>query len=256
MPSHKNRSKRSNKTKRKVGGKKIDTYCCGSINEETRKGEQCNRSGVGMCLIKKKVICQTKDGRDVTKETNKKLPFVGYNTMMKDNDEGCWPDYESENHELKESYGGKSNMRRTQKFKKSSKKIKGGLFGRLTSLVSGKGYSAQTYCCDSKKSNGNTILAGDNVGTECEPTANGQCNIGYGTGQNYKFRCFNPVTRDFRKIIKETDNLEKDGERCEYVSGTLSKLAKVPLGIGEIALTIRPDGGRKSKMRRTKKSRK
>jgi hypothetical protein len=256
MPSHKNRSKMSNKTKRKVGGKKIDSYCCGSIDMTGRKGEQCNKAGLGMCFTKKKVICQTQDGRDVTKETKNVLPFVGYGRMMKDDETGCWPDDESENHQPDVSYGGKSNMRRTQKFKKSSKKIKGGLFGRVTSLVSGKGVSAQTYCCDSKKSNGNTVLAGDNVGTKCHPSYTGQCNIGYGTGQNYKFRCFNPETKEFRETIEETSDLRNDGERCEYVTGMLSKLAKVPLGVGETILNVGSHGGRKSRKRRTKKSKK
>ena len=144
---------------------------------------------------------------------------------------------------------------RSKRFR-NSKKIKGGLLGRVTSAVMGTGISAQTYCCDSKKSNGNTVFAGDNVGTKCYPSYTGQCNIGYGTGQNYKFRCFNPETKEFRETIEESSDLKSNGERCEYVTGTLAKLAKVPLGIGQTVLGIGAAGGRKSRKRRTKKSRK
>uniref|UniRef100_A0A6C0ATJ9 Uncharacterized protein n=1 Tax=viral metagenome TaxID=1070528 RepID=A0A6C0ATJ9_9ZZZZ len=137
--------------------------------------------------------------------------------------------------------------------KRTSKKLKGGLLGRLTSLAMGQGVSAQTYCCDSKKSNMNTVFSGDNVGSKCYPSYTGQCNIGYGTGQNYKFRCFNPQTKEYRETIEESSDLRNNGERCEYITGTLAKIAKVPLGAAEVALQVAAAGGSRKTKRRTHK---
>jgi hypothetical protein len=120
---------------------------------------------------------------------------------------------------------------RKTRSKRSTKRVKGGLFGRLTSVLSGQGASAQTYCCDSKSSDLN-VIGDQNVGKKCKPSYTGQCNIGYGTGQNYKFRCFNPKNKDAREEIVEG---EENGEKCEYISGTLAKVAKVGVGSAKVA---------------------
>lgn len=144
--------------------------------------------------------------------------------------------------------------------KRTSKKLKGGLLGRLTSLAMGQGVSAQTYCCDAKTSSGD-VLGGDNVGTNCTPSYTGQCNIGYGIGQNYKFRCFNPQTKEYRATIEESSDLRNNGERCEYVSGTLAKVAKVGVGAAKTTGSILVTGlggltriGGKSRRRTHRKS--
>lgn len=92
----------------------------------------------------------------------------------------------------------------------------------------------QTYCCDSKTSN--LGLAGENKGKNCYPSATGQCNVGYGTGQNYKFRCFNVEDKDKLKPRAEIlgtpmldNDYDGDYEECEYVSGMSSRIARTAI---------------------------
>jgi len=82
----------------------------------------------------------------------------------------------------------------------------------------------KTFCCDSKTSD-QTIMGNKNKGTNCKPSATGQCNPGYMVGQNYKFRCFN--VKDQTSIRPEiTDGRNLDGD-CTYVTGTLGKVGTV-----------------------------
>ena len=108
--------------------------------------------------------------------------------------------------------------------------------------------TATTYCCDSKISDGEIIL-GHNRGSNCKKSITGQCNIGYGIGQNYKFRCFkNPedISKpDEYKNTIDTRNDANPGENCEYISGITSKVGKVAL-VGAIAATAPFRGGKNS----------
>ena len=80
----------------------------------------------------------------------------------------------------------------------------------------------QTFCCDSKDG-----TDGNMVGKNCHPSYTGQCNIGYGLGQNYKFRCLNPSdTTSVRDEISETytpymTGVENQPENCKYIRGFL-----------------------------------
>ena len=99
--------------------------------------------------------------------------------------------------------------------------------------------TAKTYCCASKESGSNDILSsGTNVGNTCKRSYTGQCLPGYGTGNNYKFRCFNSNFDDNSTILKIN---EQDDNKCEYISGALSKVGKTAvaagIGFGHIAST-------------------
>jgi len=119
------------------------------------------------------------------------------------------------------------------------KNRKGGfLEKRWNSLWKGK--TAKTYCCASKTSTSNDILSsGSNVGTNCSRSYTGQCLPGYGTGNNYKFRCFDSKFDDNSTDLEINDN-KTDNNKCEYISGALSKVGKTAAsaahGVGQIAL--------------------
>ena len=131
--------------------------------------------------------------------------------------------------------------------------------------------TAKTYCCASKESGSNDILSsGTNVGYRCTPSYTGQCLPGYGTGNNYKFRCFGT---DAGKAEKHTTINDSIDSNCEYISGALSKVGKTAvaagIGFGHIAsapfknssfllgLSWLPGGDRKKrKSRSTRKSKK
>lgn len=101
----------------------------------------------------------------------------------------------------------------------------GNLYSRATLGKS----NTKTFCCNSKKSD-QTVLGSKNKGTNCMPSSTGQCNAGYGLGQNYKFRCFNVKDdKSFRPEIKEGPQLGNSSESCSYVTGTLGKIGT---GIG------------------------
>jgi len=124
----------------------------------------------------------------------------------------------------------------------------------------------KTYCCDSKSSSLNPNIH-DNAGTGCRPSTTGQCNPGYAIGQNYKFRCFDVDPKSQQPEIKEGDE-----RKCEYVSGSLSKIARPGMGVVKSAAVVAKgaiqgiadtprymlySGGRKNKKsskRRTKRS--
>ena len=148
------------------------------------------------------------------------------------------------------------------------KNRKGGfLEKRLNSLWQGK--TAKTYCCADKRSNGDILGSGSNVGSKCTRSYTGQCLPGYGTGNNYKFRCFDSKFDDNSEI--STIN-EKDNNKCEYISGAVSKVGKTTTaaayGVGKIAaaplqtlplgLAMMISGGdrKKRKSRSTRKSKK
>jgi hypothetical protein len=118
------------------------------------------------------------------------------------------------------------------------KNRKGGfLEKRWNSLWQGK--TAKTYCCASKTSNGDLLSSGSNKGTKCSRSYTGQCLPGYGTGNNYKFRCFNSNFDDNSTDLEINDNV-KDNNKCEYISGAVSKVGKTTTaaayGVGQIAL--------------------
>lgn len=99
--------------------------------------------------------------------------------------------------------------------------------------------TAKTYCCASKESGSNDILSsGTNVGKTCKRSYTGQCLPGYGTGNNYKFRCFDSKFNDNNTITEINDN-KRDTNKCEYISGALSKVGKTAvaagIGFGHIA---------------------
>lgn len=95
--------------------------------------------------------------------------------------------------------------------------------------------TAKTYCCASKTSSNDILSSGTNEGKGCTPSYTGQCLPGYGTGNNYKFRCFGTDAGDADKhtTINENDS------NCEYISGALSKVGKTAvaagIGFGHIA---------------------
>lgn len=151
------------------------------------------------------------------------------------------------------------------------KNRKGGfLEKRLNSLWQGK--TAKTYCCADKRSNGDILGSGSNVGSKCTRSYTGQCLPGYGTGNNYKFRCFDSKFDDNSEI--STIN-EKDNNKCEYISGAVSKVGKTAAatayGTGTVIKTASKNtlpiafamltspfngGGKKRKSRSTRKSKK
>jgi hypothetical protein len=102
-----------------------------------------------------------------------------------------------------------------------------------------QGNRVKTFCCDSKDSyQARGSIIGINFGKNCTPSLTGQCNVGYGVGQNYKFRCYNTqmIGRDqngnptvgYRIKINESD----DGEQCKYVAGTLGKIGTGVASLG------------------------
>lgn len=116
---------------------------------------------------------------------------------------------------------------------KGKSKRGGFLSSRLQSLQ--QGTKTATYCCDSKQS---SFSDGTNVGSNCKPSPGlGQCYPGY-SGQSYKFRCFNNDETKDHSTISELQN-EENGEKCEYVSGALSKVFKPIARTGQaVALPI------------------
>lgn len=128
----------------------------------------------------------------------------------------------------------------------------------LYNRATGNG-KTKTFCCDKKRSD-QTVLGDDNRGWGCKPSNSGQCNIGYGTGQNYKFRCFNmndkvdpdkldpehPDTKQnpdyddtFRKYMREGKQaFSKTGETCSYVPGTLGRVVKTGVGVTKLGANI------------------
>lgn len=152
------------------------------------------------------------------------------------------------------------------------KNKKGGfLENRLNSLWQGK--TAKTYCCAAKTSNGNDILeSGSNVGTGCTPSYTGQCLPGYGTGNNYKFRCFGENAGDKKAHAEIHEKTNNPDNKCEYISGAVSKVGKtaaataiaaktvlknIPnsLALG-LSMMVASGGGKKRKSRSTRKSKK
>jgi hypothetical protein len=99
-----------------------------------------------------------------------------------------------------------------------------------------RGANIKTFCCDSKT----TIANGYNEGLQCQPSWTGQCSAVPGTGQNYKFRCYNTISgteNNPRERITDSDY----GENCKYVAGMLGKAAGIYSRLG----------GRKSKRRKS-----
>jgi len=147
------------------------------------------------------------------------------------------------------------------------KNRKGGfLEKRLNSLWQGK--TAKTYCCASKTSDGELLSSGSNIGSKCTRSYTGQCL----PGNNYKFRCFNSTFND-NSEIPTID--EKDDNKCEYISGAVSKVGKTAAaaayGTGTVIKTASKNalpiaiamltspfngGGKKRKSRSTRKSKK
>ena len=133
------------------------------------------------------------------------------------------------------------------------KSKKGGfLSSRFQALQ--QGTKTLTYCCDGKQSNFND---GTNIGSNCKPSPGlGQCYPGY-SGQSYKFRCFNHDDTKDHSTISELQNQE-NGEKCEYVSGALSKAFKPIARTGQLlALPIvgmvnkaQGSGGKRRKTRK------
>jgi len=91
--------------------------------------------------------------------------------------------------------------------------------------------TSKTFCCNQKQSD-KYFFKDTNVGRDCYLSENGNCNIGYGTGQNYKFKCYNEGAN---KTIESMD--KKNGKQyipeiragvnnCKYESGVLSKITK------------------------------
>ena len=157
------------------------------------------------------------------------------------------------------------------------KNKKGGVFvNRLNSLWQGK--TAKTYCCNSKTSTSNNILeSGSNIGKDCIPSYTGQCLPGYGTGNNYKFRCFGENADKAEAHTKIDERINTPDNKCEYISGAVSKVGKTAaaatVGIGKFvakastnvlpyafAMLTAPaiffKAGKKRKSRSTRKSKK
>jgi hypothetical protein len=135
-------------------------------------------------------------------------------------------------------------------------KRRGGFMNRIASIT--QGTKVRTFCCDSKTSDG-SIMGKKNVGSNCTATSSGQCNAGYGVGQNYKFRCFDVKSdSNYRDKIAE----ENSEEKCEYVPGSVSRVMTAPAAVlkgvastaGQgINLALMPGGRRRIRGRHSKK---
>lgn len=109
---------------------------------------------------------------------------------------------------------------RKYKYKKSKK---GGFFQNISQRFNGN--KTQTFCCEKKESQ---YKDGTNSGYNCKPSMTSQCYPGY-NGESYKFRCFNYDENTDHTNISE-QNVGSNGEKCEYISGSLSKLIGKPVG--------------------------
>ena len=144
------------------------------------------------------------------------------------------------------------------------KSRKGGfLEKRWNSLWQGK--TAKTYCCASKTSTGDLLSSGTNVGETCKRSYTGQCL----PGNNYKFRCFDST---FDDNINISTIVENDTNKCEYISGAVSKVGKTATAAAITTKTVLKNipsslvlgmsmlaasgGGKKRKSRSTRKSKK
>ena len=115
----------------------------------------------------------------------------------------------------------KTRRHKLRKNKRTMKKRmrKGGFLLRTSSIMDGT--QVQTYCCDSKSSD-----TGYNVGKNCSKSITGQCNIGYGVGKNYKFRCYDNKNQNLT-TIDERDNTGK----CKYIAGVTGKIGSSILNV-------------------------
>lgn len=104
---------------------------------------------------------------------------------------------------------------RTRKNKRTMKKRtgKGGFLLRTASVLGNT--QVQTYCCDSKNSDAD----GYNTGYDCSKSKTGQCNIGYGLGKNYKFRCYNNRNQNLTTIDEQNNTAN-----CKYIAGITGKI--------------------------------